>query len=155
MKIRKAALAILFFLGGSCATLRAEDRKIKRSDLPPAVEATVSASSVGASISGFSMEKENGRIFYEAEMTVKGHSKDILMDSKGEIVEVEEEVAMAQLAPDVKNGLLAKAGAAKIVKIESIVKKGQLVAYEAQVEKGAKKSEIQVGPQGKTLRKAE
>lgn len=77
------------------------------------------------------------------------------MDSKGEIVEVEEEVAMAELTPDVKSGLLAKAGAAKIVKIESIVKKGHLVAYEAQIEKGAKKSEIQVGPEGKTLQKAE
>jgi len=153
MKIRQ--VAILICAGGFCATVSAEDRKIKRSNLPPAVEATVSGQSVGATVRGFSMEKENGKIFYEVEMMVNGHSKDILMDSKGEIVEVEEEVAMAELTPDVKSGLLAKAGAAKIVKIESIVKKGQLVAYEAQVEKGVKKSEIQVGPEGKTLQKAE
>jgi hypothetical protein len=155
MNIRQVAIAILSCVGGFCASIRAEDTKIKRSDLPPAVDATVSAQSVGASVRGFSMEKENGKTFYEAEMMVNGHSKDILMDSKGEIVEVEEEVAMAELTPDVKNGLLTKAGAAKIVKIESIVKKGQLVAYEAQVVKGAKKSEIQVGPEGKTLQKAE
>jgi uncharacterized membrane protein YkoI len=155
MKIRQVAIAILFCVGGLCATVRAEDIKIKRSDLPPAVEATVSSQSEGASVRGFSMEKENGKTFYEAEMIVNGHTRDILMDSKGEIVEVEEEVAMAELTPDVKTGLLIKAGSAKIVKIESIVKKGQLVAYEAQIEEGAKKSEIQVGPEGKTLRKAE
>jgi hypothetical protein len=147
-------VAIIFCAVGLCATTRAGDKKIKRSDLPPAVEATVSAQS-GASLRGFSMEKENGKTLYEAEMMVNGHSKDILMDSEGEIVEVEEEVAMAELTSDVKTGLLAKAGTAKIVKIESIVKKGQLVAYEAQVVKGARKSEIQVGPDGKTLRKAE
>lgn len=70
-------------------------------------------------------------------------------------MEVEEEVAIAELTRDVKNGLLDKAGNAKIVKVESVTKKGQLVAYEAQVVKGAKKSEIQVGPEGKTLPKAE
>jgi hypothetical protein len=153
MNVRQVAL--LFCATGLSATTKAEDIKIKRSDLPPAVEATVSAQSVSASVRGFSVERENGKTFYEAAMTVNGHSKDILINSKGEIVEVEEEVAIAELTRDVKNGLLDKAGNAKIVKVESVTKKGQLVAYEAQVVKGAKKSEIQVGPEGKTLPKAE
>src|SRR5437899_1803660 len=55
----------------------AQEKKIKRSDLPPAVEKTVARESVGATIRGFSEEKENGQTFYEAEMTVNGHSKDV------------------------------------------------------------------------------
>jgi hypothetical protein len=154
MTIGQVAI-LLICAGGLGATVNAEDTKTKRSDLPPAVEATVSAQSIGACVRGFSMEKENGKTFYEVEMMVNGHSKDILMDSKGAIVEVEEEVAMAELTPNVKTRLLTKAGTAKIVKIESIVNKGQLVAYETQVVKGSKKFEIQVGPEGKMLQKPE
>jgi hypothetical protein len=133
------------------ASAGAQERKIKRSDLPPAVEKTVAAQSAGATVKGFSKENERGQTYYEAEMVVKGHTKDILMDANGAIVEVEEEVAMDALPAEVKAGLQAKAGEGKLVKVETITKKDKLVAYEAQVTKGAKKSEVQVGPDGKPL----
>jgi hypothetical protein len=129
----------------------AQEKKIKRADLPPAVEKTVAAESAGATIKGFSTEKEKGQTFYEAEMTVSGHSKDVLMDASGSVVEVEEEVAMDALSAEVKAGLEAKAGKGKIGKIESLTKKGKLVAYEAHVNTNGKKSEVQVGPDGKPL----
>ena len=50
-----------------------------------------------------------------------------------------------------KDGLQAKAGKGKLVKVESIVKHGKLVAYEAQVMTDGKRSEVQVGPDGKPL----
>jgi len=129
----------------------AQEKKIKRSDLPPAVEKTVVAQSGGATIRGFSAEKEKGETFYEAEMMVNGHSKDVLIAADGTVVEVEEQVAMDSLSAEVKAGLQAKAGAGKILKVESLTKKGKLVAYEAQVETNGKKSEVQVGPDGKPL----
>jgi hypothetical protein len=133
------------------ASAGAQERKIKRSDLPPAVEKTVAAQSAGATVKGFSKENEKGQAYYEAEMVVNGHTKDILMDANGAIVEVEEEVAMDLLPAVVKAGLQAKAGQGKLVKVETITKKDKLVAYEAQVTKGGKKSEVQVGPDGKPL----
>lgn len=132
-------------------TASAQEKKIKRSDLPPAVEKTVAAQSAGATIRGFSTEKEKGQILYEVEMTVNGHSKDISMAADGSIVEIEEQVALDSLSPEVKAGLLAKAGKGKILKVESLTKKDKLVAYEAQVETNGKKSEVQVGPDGKPL----
>ena len=129
----------------------AQEKKIKRSDLPPAVEKTVAAQSAGATIRGFSTEKENGQTLYEVEMTVSGHSKDVSMTADGSIVEVEEQVALESLSPDVKAGLQAKAANGKILKVESLTKKGKLVAYEAKVETNGKKTEIQVGPEGKPL----
>jgi hypothetical protein len=131
--------------------LSAQEKKVKRSDLPAAVEKTVAANSQGATIKGFSTEKENGQTIYEAEMTVNGRSKDISMTADGSIVEVEEEVAMDSLSADVKTGLQAKAGKGKILKVETITKKDKLVAYEAQVNTNGKKSEVQVGPDGKPL----
>jgi hypothetical protein len=132
-------------------TASAQEKKIKRSDLPPAVEKTVAAQSAGATIRGFSTEKEKGQTLYEVEMTVNGHSKDISMAADGSIVEIEEQVALDSLSPEVKAGLQAKAGKGKILKVESLTKKNKLVAYEAQVETNGKKSEVQVGPDGKPL----
>jgi hypothetical protein len=132
-------------------TASAQEKKIKRSDLPPAVEKTVAAQSAGATIRGFSTEKEKGQTLYEVEMTVNGHSKDISMNADGSIVEIEEQVALDSLSPEVKAGLQAKAGKGKILKVESLTKKEKLVAYEAQVETNGKKSEVQVGPDGKPL----
>jgi uncharacterized membrane protein YkoI len=129
----------------------AQEKKIKRSDLPPAVEKTVAAQSEGATIKGFSTEKEKGQTLYEVEMTVNGHSKDITMGADGSVVEIEEQVALDSLSPEVKAGLQAKAGKGKILKVESLTKKDKLVAYEAQVESNGKKSEVQVGPDGKPL----
>jgi hypothetical protein len=149
MKNYLVAFAAGFLLLAGSAS--AQEKKIQRSDLPPAVEKTVAAQSAGATIRGFSTEKEKGQTLYEVEMTVSGHSKDISMTPDGAIVEVEEQVALDSLSPEVKAGLQAKAGKGKITKVESLTKKDKLVAYEAKVETNGKKSEVQVGPDGKPL----
>jgi hypothetical protein len=146
-KMSMAIMAVLFIVGMSSA----QERKIKRPDLPPAVEKTVAEVSKDATIRGFNIEKENGRTSYEVEMVVNGHSKDVQIDPSGTVTEVEEEVAMDSLSAAVKAGLAAKASGGKIVKVESLTKKGKLVAYEAKVETSGKRSEVQVGPDGKPL----
>lgn len=128
-----------------------QEKKIKRSDLPPAVEKTVAAQSQGATILGISEEREHGQTFYEVELTVAGHSKDVLIDADGVLVEVEEQVSVDSLSPAVIDALQAKAGKGVLVKVESLTKKGKLVAYEAKVFTNGKKSEVQVGPDGKPL----
>ena len=128
-----------------------EEKKIKQSDLPAAVKETVTTQIHGAKIRGFSEEKENGQTFYEAELIVNGHSKDVSMDANGTIVEVEEQVALDSLSPAVRDGLRAKAGKGKLLKVESITKHGKRVAYEAQVVTDGKRSEVQVSPDGQPL----
>jgi hypothetical protein len=86
------------------ANTQAQEEKVNRSDLPPAVQKTVEAQSQGTTVRGFAKEKEDGQTFYEVEMTVNGHSKDVLMDKSGAVVEIEEEVAMDSLPPGVKEG---------------------------------------------------
>lgn len=147
---RMTSVAVLAGLA-MAGVLAGQEKKIKRSDLPAAVEKTVVAQSEGATIKGFTREKEDSKTFYEAEMIVKGHTKDVLMDETGAVVELEEEVVFDALPAEVKAGLVSKAGMGKIAKVESITKKGKLVAYEAQVVTNGKRSEIQVGPDGKSL----
>jgi len=135
------------------ALVQAQDheKKIKRSSLPPAVEKAVVDQSQGATIRGFSKEREKGQTFYEAELLINGHGKDVLMDETGAVVEIEEQVPFESLPAAVKDGLQTLAGKDKILGVESLTKKGKLVAYEARVLSNGKKSELQVSPEGKPL----
>jgi hypothetical protein len=141
-------LIVSLVLAGS---VLGQEKKIKRSQLPAAVEKTVVEQSKGATIRGFSAEEENGRTAYEAEMLINGHTKDVLMDANGAVIEVEEELDLQTVPAEVRAGLQARAGKGKITKTESITKKSKLVAYEAHVVTDGKKSEVQVGPDGKPL----
>jgi len=147
-RVMELALAAALFLDLPAST---QERKINRSDLPPAVEKTVAAEGQGATIRGFSEERENGQTFYEAELMVNGHSKDVLIDLKGAVVEVEEQIEIDSLHAAVRDGLQVKAGKGKLLKAESITKQGRLLAYEAKVVTDGKKSEVQVRPDGKPL----
>lgn len=126
--MRIASLAVITTLSLTAIAL-AQEEKIERKALPAAVEKTVAAQSQGATIKGFSQEKEKGRTYYEAEMTVNGRSKDVLIDADGAVVEIEEQVAFDSLPAAVKDGLQAKAGAGKLLKVESLTKRSKLVAY--------------------------
>jgi uncharacterized membrane protein YkoI len=131
--------------------VQAQSKKIARAELPPAVEKTVTAESQGATIQGFSTEVEDGKRIYEATLTVNGHARVLGIDARGNLLETEDEVSLASVPPAVKASLMKIAGKGTIVKVETLTKKGKLVAYEADVKTGATHSEIQVGPDGKQL----
>lgn len=60
-------------------------------------------------------------------------------------------MALDSLPAPVRAGLVQGAGKGTIIKVESLTKHGAIVAYEAQVRTGPKRSEVQVGPDGKPL----
>lgn len=131
----------------------AQEKKIRREQLPPAVEKTVARESEGATIKEFATEVEHGQKLYEVSLNVNGHSKDILIDKNGNIVEVEEQVSLGSLPAAVQDALKKAAGTGSIEVVESLTKNGTLVAYEAQIKHGKKRSEVQVGPNGEKLRR--
>jgi hypothetical protein len=141
-----SALALVFAVNAN-----GQEKHIKKSDLPTAVQKTAEEQSQGATVRGYTQETENGKLEYEVEMTVNGHSKDVSIDPSGNVLEVEEGVALDALPAPVREGLQKKAGAGKITKVESITKQGKIVAYEAHILTGTKRSEAQVGPDGKPL----
>jgi hypothetical protein len=141
-------IAQLFFFSG---TIVAQDKQLTRSDLPAPVQKTADEQSKGAKVTGYKKETEAGKTAYEVEMTIHGHSKDVTIDGSGSLIEVEEQVSFESLPAVVREGLKKKAGRGKIVKVESITKHGAIVAYEAKVLTVGKKSEVQVGPDGKPL----
>jgi len=150
-QVGKISFAFVGLVLGFVPCTRGQEKHIKKSDLPPAVQKTTAQQSVGATVRGYTQEMENGRLEYEIEMTVNGRSKDVSIDPTGNVLETEEGVTLGELPQPVRAALQKKAGAAKIEKIESITKQGKLVAYEAHILAGAQKSELQVGPGGEQL----
>ena len=146
-------LMLVIVTGFAFSAAQAQEKKIKRGQLPPAVETTVARESEGATIKGFSSEIEHGQKFYEVSLSVNGHNKDILIDKNGNVVEVEEEVSLDSLPAPVQDALKKAAGSGTIENIESLMKNGTLVAYEAHIKCGKKRSEIQVGPNGEKLKR--
>lgn len=140
--------AAILILANSAAS---QERRVTPSELPPAVQKTAAEQSKGATVRGYSSELENGQREYEVEMTFNGHSRDVTIAANGKILEVEEQIAWHDLPAAVRDGLEHMAGSGRIMKVESLTKKGKLVAYEAQVHKPGKRWEIQVGPDGKKL----
>src|SRR3979490_1404103 len=98
------AIALILSGFGLLLPAQAQEKKIKREQLPAAVEKTVAEQSKGATIHGFSVEVDKGKKIYEAELMVNGHEKDISVDEAGNIIEVEEEVSMDSLPAAVKEG---------------------------------------------------
>jgi hypothetical protein len=144
-----AALALALL--GQPLALPAQERPIRQADLPAAVARTAAIESRGATVRGLTREREDGKTYYEVELLVKGRSKDVLIDTTGTVVLVEEQVNLAELPEAVRTALEVGAGQGKIQLVESLTKRGKIVAYEAHVLTGKKRSEVQVGPDGKPL----
>jgi len=126
----------------------AAEKRVKMESLPPAVQKTVQEQAKGATIRGLSIEIEDGKTFYEAELKINGHNKDVLIDPNGAVVEVEEEVALDSLPAAAKDAIQKHAAKGKIVLVESVSKNDTLVAYEAKIKTAGKTSEISVKPDG-------
>lgn len=133
------------------STSLAAEKTIQRSDLPPAVERALQQQLRGATIVGFTTERESGKQLYEAALLVNGHTRDVAFDAGGSVQEIEEEVPFQTLSPAVKGALTAKARGGTITKVESLRKHDQLVAYEAQIDKSGTHFEVQVSGNGETL----
>jgi hypothetical protein len=152
--MRDASLRLqlsFLFLAFASVDLWAAETRISKADLPAPVQKTADAQAGGATVRSYSKDTEDGKLEYEVEMKVNGHSKDITIAPDGALLEIEEQVSIGSLSPEVRSGLSAKAAKGKISKVESLTKHGKIVAYEAKVLTRGKRSEIQVGPDGKSL----
>jgi len=152
MNLRRSVISLGLVLGLCViAASQQTEKSVKLEDLPDGVRKTVTEQSKGAKLRGLSQETKDGKTYYEAELMVDGRTRDVLMDSSGGIVEIEEEVPWKSLPSAVRSALKKQAGQGKIIRIESITRAGQVVAYEAHVKTGDKWSEIKVEPDGKPM----
>lgn len=135
-----------------CAlTLGAAEKKVQMKDLPPAVQQAVQEQTKGAVIKGFSKETENGKTEYEVETMVDGKSRDLTLDAKGAVVEVEQEVTLDSLPAAARATIEKQATGGKIVKVETVTR-GAVTTYEGSYSKGGKTHEVGVKADGSPVK---
>lgn len=130
------------------ASLLAAETKIQARDLPPAVQKAIPDATRGATIKGYAREVEGGKTMFEVETMVNGHSRDVLFDASGSVVEVEEAIRLDALPVVVRTAL---EGRGHVLSVEQVTR-GTRITYEAVVEKNGKKSEVAVNAEGKPFK---
>jgi hypothetical protein len=118
---------------------------IQAKDLPPAVQAIVLEATRGATIKGYAREVEGGKTMFEVETTANGHSRDLLFDASGTLVEIEEATSLAAVPTAVRTVLEARG---RVLTVEEVTR-CKTISYEATVERNGKKSEAAVNADGK------
>jgi uncharacterized membrane protein YkoI len=128
----------------------AYDEPVRMSDLPPAVRQTMERETRGASVHKLSRETENGRVYYEAEMTANGLPKEVVVDGAGAVVKVEEKTRLENIPQAARNTIEQHAAGGQVVDVERKTRYGRTV-YEAKVIKAGEDFEVKVTPEGRLI----
>jgi len=151
MSLSKAAALAALALATS-VTSSAWEQRVKINDLPPAVKQTVLEVSKGVKLRALTREVEKGETFYEAELEVNGRTRDVIMDTSGAIVLIEEEVDWSMVPAAVRATIETVAQGRKILLVETLTRNNKIEAYEAHVRKWWwRELEIKVDPEGQLI----
>jgi uncharacterized membrane protein YkoI len=140
-------LAVFAAVSLSVHGAAAGDRKVQLKDLPAAVQKTIQEETQNAEIVGLVQEQEAGKTVFEVETKVNGKTRDVTVDSSGQVIAREEEVALDTIPPAARAAIEKAAAGGTVQKVETVTK-GGATSYEASFSKAGKKSEIVVGSDG-------
>jgi hypothetical protein len=143
-------IALLLLASGIFAMEK--EAKIALKDLPAAVQKSVQDFAKGAKLLGVSKEEETGKTVYRVETIRIGSSKDALIDAEGQILAIEDPIALNKV-PGQAKAAIEKAATmeGKIMKVTAVVRDG-VTSYRALIKKDGTKSEILVAAEGKVIK---
>ncbi len=148
--VRVILVSVLF--GGFNAI--AQEKKIKRSEVPAAVIAAFTKAYPDAKMKGFATEREKGIVYYEIE-SVRGRlSVDALLLPDGTFYEIEEQMAAKDLPAAVSGAVNGKYPKTKIQTVEKVTK-GNEVSYVLGASDGKSSLSLTVDQSGKFLMESE
>lgn len=151
MRLAKVAVLAALVLAVPVTSF-AREQRVKIDDLPAAVKQTVLEVSKGLKLRELTREVENGETFYEAELEVNDHTRDVIMDASGAIVLIEEEVDWSLVPEAVRAAIKEAAQGRKILFVETLTRNDKIEAYEAHVRKWwFREMEIKVDPEGRPI----
>ena len=126
-----------------------KEQKIKKSDMPEAVQATADRESAGATVKEYAKAVEKGQAVYAMDVVADGHAKEILIGGDGNVVSVYEEIPFAQLPPEIQAGLKQQAGSGRVDHVVAVSKNTAVTSYQARVSRNGKTSRVELGVDGK------
>jgi hypothetical protein len=121
--------------------------------LPPAVQQrSKSLLEPGTTVHSCVKDVSAGKTSYEIELITSNGSKDVTISPQGDVLEIEQQLDPAALPPPVAAAFARAAIGGRLGKIESLTRHGQLISYEATVEKGGKHREVAFRPDGAPMK---
>src|ERR1700687_3273367 len=114
----------------ACAALAAA-KSLQLKDLPPAVQKSVQETLKGGEIKNIAKETEKGVAQYEVESVLNGKRRDFNVDTKGNVIVVEEETSIDSIPAAAKATIMKKVGAGQLGLVETFTKPGSETMYEA------------------------
>ena len=138
-----AALAMV----GLVATTAGAEQKLKMSELPAAVQATVKTETANATVLGIAKETDKGKTVFEVETKVGTKTRDFVVDAAGKVIEVEEETDLASVPAAVRVAIDKQSAGGTVRRIEKATQ-GGTVSYEVGLRKNGKNSEFTVNADG-------
>ncbi|HSE34234.1 MAG TPA: hypothetical protein VLA93_21850 [Pyrinomonadaceae bacterium] len=134
------------------------EEKLKPSQLPEAVAASIQANCAGCSIAKSTREKENGVTIYDIEF--KGGQGEIAIAADGSVIDRETVVSLSDVPVAALDVIRKSASGGKIKQVakgevRAELRNGQIIKlaspryfFEAELEKGNQVGEIEVTPEG-------
>ena len=147
-----AAASLVAGLCGGPAFAQAS-KALQLKDLPASVQKTVQETLKGGTIKNIAKEKEDGIEQYEIESTLNGKSRDFNVAADGRLLVVEEATTLDAIPAAAKAAVQKRVGGGKLTTVETFVKPGKPLLYEAayQDAKG-KRHEVLVDADGKEVK---
>ena len=144
----KRKLAIFLSAASLCALSLAAAKSLELKDLPPAVQKTMQEQSKGSEIKNISKEVEKGITHYEVETLLNGKHRDFDVDTKGNLLTVEQEVSLDTIPAAAKSAIMKKISTGKPGMVETVTT-GTATLYEAAyTSKDGRKHEVLVKEDG-------
>jgi uncharacterized membrane protein YkoI len=135
-----------------------KDKKIPLDKVPKPIREAIDGRFPGADVSSVEKETENGKVMFDVELKHQGRKYEMDIAEDGTIIEIEKEVAQADVPESVTNTIKARFPGATIKEVMEVNKvKGKQETpdhYEVTIEMPDKKTrEINLSLQGKLLKK--
>jgi uncharacterized membrane protein YkoI len=155
MKLNRIIVSLgVIALAAGCATEREggkeADEAVTLSQVPAAVKETIKGYASEAEIKKIEKGDADGKIAYEFEITKNGKDSEVTIYPDGKLLGTEEIISLSEVPDAARNTINAQAAGGKLVSTEKVVENGKTV-YEAIIEKGGKKAEVVVAPDGKVV----
>jgi uncharacterized membrane protein YkoI len=122
--------------------------KLQLKDLPTAVQKAVQDEAKGAKVNGISKETEGGKTQYEIETILNGKQRDFNVDSKGNLLVVEEATTIDAIPAAAKATILKKVADGNLGAVEIVTRGGETVYEAGYAGKNGKKHEVIVKADG-------
>jgi hypothetical protein len=145
-----AGSLVLTVFGGVALAQDQKSKTLQLKDLPASVQRTVQDNLKGGTIKTIGKEKEDGIEQYEIETTVNGKARNFNVAVDGRLLVVEEATTMDAIPAAAKAAILKKVGGGTVTTVETFVKPGQPLLYEAAYKDAkGKRHEMLVNADGK------